>query len=222
MASPLRLVIFDATDVGSALGRFGPGGGADGSSRRVVGLSPVWRAGTALYRMRGHADAWLAATSWPEALGWAASVAEQQGRAITSVQAWGHGSWGRVLIGNGSLDRAGLMPRQALAPALDRLRDALSPEALVWLRCCSTFGHREGRSFARGLAERLRCRVAAHTHIIGYWQSGAHSLRPGEEPAWDPDEGVRFEGGNAAGALGSSPFAPNTVSCLRAELPGGY
>src|SRR5690606_32670414 len=100
-------------------------------------------------------------------------------------------------------------------------RDSLAgPDALFWLRCCSAFGH-TGRLFARAAADRLGCRVAGHTHIIGFFQSGTHSVAPGEEPGWDPREGVRFRDGSPAGALGSAPGAPNTISCLTLGLPAG-
>ena len=92
----------------------------------------------------------------------------------------------------------------------------------MWLRCCSAFGHTAGRAFAPSLAERLRARVAGHTHIIHALQSGTHSLAPGQTPSWPEDEGVRFEAGDAAGALTSRPDAPNTITCLRARLPKGY
>src|SRR5262249_37394608 len=95
------------------------------------------------------------------------------------------------------------------------------PEALVWFRCCSAFGYDAGCAFAADAADRLCARTAGHTHIIGFFQSGTHSVRPGAKSSWDPAEGVRWEGGRAAGALGSSAFAPNTITCLRPSLPAG-
>lgn len=221
--TPLRLVVFDATDNGWWLGRVtgapddGPGG-----SRRTVGLSPVWRAGAALHALARRADGRLGASSWAEALTWAAGESERTGRRIASLQVWGHGGWGRMLLGRTALDRDAFAAGAALGPAIDRLRDAFAgPDALVWLRCCSAFGH-HGRDFARAAADRLGCRVAGHTHVIGALQSGTHSVGPGERPGWDPAEGVRYERGVAAGALGSSPTAPNTISCLRVDLPAGF
>ncbi|AGP39838.1 hypothetical protein SCE1572_38310 [Sorangium cellulosum So0157-2] len=188
----------------------------------TIGLSPIWRAGALLHRMRGAADAWLAASSWAEALGWAARTARERGRKIASLQAWGHGGWGYMRLGASRLDEAALRPGSPLDAALDALRAELAgPDAVVWLRCCSAFGH-TGQAFARALADRLGCRVAGHTYIIAFYQSGAHSLRPGEAPSWDPREGVRFSGGEPAGALWSSRAAPNTVSCLTSDLPPGY
>ena len=71
------------------------------------------------------------------------------------------------------------------------------------------------------LADRVGCRVAGHTHVIGFFQSGTHVLRPGETPSWSPTEGVRFDGSEAVGALGSSPFAPSTITCLHCDPPRG-
>jgi hypothetical protein len=91
----------------------------------------------------------------------------------------------------------------------------------VWLRCCSTFGH-HGRDFAARLAERIGVRVAGHTHIIGAWQSGTHSLAPGERAGWDADEGVEITNGVARAARDSSASAPRTISCFRLGLPEGW
>ncbi|KYF54401.1 hypothetical protein BE08_40405, partial [Sorangium cellulosum] len=188
----------------------------------TIGLTPIWRAGALLHRMTGAADAWEQASSWAEALGWAARTARERGRKIRSLQVWGHGGWGYMRIGKTRLDEAALLPGSPLDGAIAALKGELAgPDALVWLRCCSAFGH-TGQAFARALADRLGCRVAGHTYIIAFYQSGAHSLRPGEAPGWDPREGVRFSGGAPAGALWSSRTAPNTVSCLTADLPPGY
>jgi hypothetical protein len=167
-----------------------------------------------MHAMIGRADASLGARSWDEALRWAVSVSSREKRPIGSLQAWGHGGWGDMRMGASHLDERQLEPRSELAPLLDELRSTLAgPASLIWLRCCSAFGHR-GRTFASGLADRLGCRVAGHTFVIGFFQSGTHVLAPGEAPSWDPAEGVRFDSGRAVGALGSSPFAPSTVTCL--------
>lgn len=239
----MRLVLFDNTDLG-----WGSARRVNGARRRRegpehahapaheagdlavvgeavgarIGLTPIWRAGALLHRLQGAADSSLAASSWAEALGWAARTARERGRKIASLQAWGHGGWGYMRLGATRLDEAALRPGSPLDGALDALRAELAgPDALVWLRCCSAFGH-TGQAFARALAGRLGCRVAGHTYIIAFYQSGTHSLRPGEAPSWDPREGVRFSGGEPASAKWSSRTAPNTVSCLTADLPPGY
>lgn len=210
--------MFDATDVG----RFGgQSGGSDGTSRRSIGLSHAWRAGAMGYQAVGAIDAWHPARTWSEALVWTASEARRRGAPIVSLQAWGHGGFGFMAIGQTRLDRATLAPASDLAPSLDGLRAVLDPRALVWLRCCSAFGD-HGRDFARALADRLGVRVAGHTHVIGFFQSGTHALAPGEAPAWDPREGVRFEDQGAVGARGSSPMAPNTITCLETSYPDRF
>jgi hypothetical protein len=222
---PLKLVVFDATDTPRAARerRRASGAVADGRAMGSPGLSPIWRAGTLLHRLSFAADASLGATSWPGALEWAAAKSRELGRPIGSLQVWGHGGWGSMAIGATDLDRAALRPGHALGAALDAFKAALAgPESILWLRCCSAFGHSTGQQFAEALAVRLGCRVAGHTYIIGVFQSGTHSLRPGEKAAWDADEGVKKSGGRAVAALTSAPDAPNTVSCLALGLPEAY
>ena len=223
--SPLKLVVFDATDTPSAARarRLAPRASATGRAMGSPGLSPIWRAGTLLHRLAFAADASLAATSWSQALQWAAATSRERGRRIGSLQVWGHGGWGSMDIGKTSLDRAALRPGHALVAPIDAFKAALEgPESIFWLRCCSAFGHTTGQQFAEALAVRLGCRVAGHTHIIGVFQSGTHSLRPGAKATWDAGEGVKRSGGNAISALTSAPDAPNTVSCLALGLPEDY
>jgi len=222
---PIRLVIFDPTDTQSAaLARARARAATpDGRALGSPGLSPIWRAGTVLHRLTGAADASLGATSWSEALAWAADTSRARGRPIGSVQIWGHGGWGSMALGKTALDAAALRPDHALAAPIDALRGCLDgPESLFWMRCCSAFGHSIGQRFAEALALRLGCRVAGHTHIIGFFQSGTHSLRPGERAGWPVDEGVLREDGRATGARWSTRSAPNTVSCLSLGLPEDY
>ena len=224
-ARPLQLVVFDATDTPSAAlaRRRAPGAASTGRAFGSPGLSPIWRAGTWVHRLAFAADASLAATSWAEALEWAAAVSRERGRPIGSLQVWGHGGWGSMDIGATSLDRAALRPGHALAAPIDAFKAALAgPESILWLRCCSAFGHTTGQQFAEALAVRLGCRVAGHTFIIGVFQSGTHSLRPGGKATWDAAEGVRRHGGAAVAALTSAPGSPNTVSCLALGLPEDY
>jgi len=218
--SPLRLVIYDATDTPNAHVR---GAIAEGAAPRSVGLSPVWWAGTWMHRLLRAADATLGARSWDEALSWAARVAESRNRPIGSIQFWGHGAWGYMQIGRSRLDQAALGTNQPMAAGIDRLREHLAgPESIFWLRCCSAFGGQRGRAFARQLSSRLGCRVAGHTYVIGFWQSGTHSLRPGETAAWSTREGLDVEGDRARGALGSKAGEPNTMTCLGIDLPESW
>ncbi len=223
MLSPLRLVAYDPTDDRPVTRWLGErlSGGADGTSSGGPGLSPAWYAGTLLHRLTGAADATLGARTWTEALAWATRTAEERGRPVGSLQVWGHGGWGFMRLGDTRLDEGSLRPEHALAPLLDAFRAHLAgPEAALWLRCCSAFGAAAGRRFAVAASRRLQCRVAGHTYIIGPFQSGTHSVRPGQEPAWDPSEGVTCDaGGVAVSPKWSGPFEPATVSCLRLGLP---
>lgn len=217
---PLRLIIFDATDTAPVvIPRIERR--ADGTAHGTGGLTRFWRMGAGLHRIVTRADASLGATSWREALRWAAETASKTGRPIGEIQAWGHGGWGYMGMGKERLDAPALRPSGKLASEMDALRASLAEGALVWLRCCSAFGNAEGRDFAPALADRLGARVAGHTFIIGAWQSGTHSLGPGERPAWSVEEGVE-RGARGAKAQVSSPFAPHTVTCLHLGLPPGH
>jgi hypothetical protein len=221
----MKLVVYDATDTKRVLlPRITRR--ADGAAEGTGGLTRFWRIGAGLHWGIGRASATLGARSWIEALAWAADFER-----IDELQVWGHGGWGYMDLGGERLDVE--TANGALSGSIDRLRLALSPvgaprsnsqrDPLVWLRCCSAFGTRLGHSFARELASRLGARVAGHTHIIGVWQSGTHSVAPGEAPAWDADEGVeRDASGAPTGAAVSSAHAPRTIHCLRPGLPQGW
>jgi hypothetical protein len=204
MESSKRLMVFDTTCRG-----------------RLVGLSNVWSTGRRLYGALGRLDDSFGATTWEEALRWLADYPGDQ--PIGEVQFWGHGQWGRANIDGEPLSVASLEARHRHRDLLDAVRDRLAPGALWWFRTCLTFGADSGLRFARELADYFGCRVAGHTFIIAYWQSGLHSLEPGQAPGWSPTEGLR--GGTAdepdKGAW-SYPWSPNTVSCLSAAVPLGY
>ena len=86
-----------------------------------------------------------------------------------------------------------------------------------------TFGAAPGHDFARRLTDFLGCRAAGHTYIIGGWQSGLHSLAPGEQPAWSPHEGLKLGPPEAPReALWSRRSAPNTIHFLSGKVPAGY
>jgi hypothetical protein len=215
LSTGLSLVAFDATDRGLFAGA---SGGSDGTSRRTLGLSPVWHTGALFFGALGGVDAWAGVSSWTEALTWATRMTDERGKPIRSLELWGHGGWGSMQMGPTRLDREALGRTHALAPALDAIAERLEPSGLFWLRCCSAFGGR-GRRFAEDLALRLRVRVAGHTYVIHALQSGLHKLDPGERADWDEREGVRFEDGIAKGALSSTFGAPRTVSCFARRLP---
>lgn len=164
-------------------------------------------------------DLVVPATTWPEAIDRVLAGCEHAG--VAELQYWGHGKWGRVLIGAESLDRDAISPA---GPLHDRIR-ALGtlmhgPDAHVWFRTCETLGAHRGHAMAQELCEQLGCAVAGHTFIVGPWQSGLHLLRPGARPEWPADEGL-LEGTPElpVRAAWSRAWHPRTVSCMRRALP---
>lgn len=208
----LRLVVYDATDTGPLLLVPRIVRGEDGTARGTGGLTRWWKIGSALHTAARRADAAFGATSWDEAMRWVAARAEAAGRPVDELQAWGHGGWGYMGMGDTRLDAS---------TDVATLSRALAPggEALVWLRCCSAFGADAGRAFAPRLAERLGARVAGHTFIIGFWQSGTHALAPGRTPTWSAEEGTSIASSGVRVAEVSRPGAPRTITCLRPSLP---
>jgi hypothetical protein len=202
----LRLMIFDETCRGG---------------RGLPGLSRAWWSGAHLYAVLGRLDAWHGAATWEDGLAWLAGYCT--GEPIASIQFWGHGKWGSALVGADRLDAGSLDPGHRHRPALEAVRDRLAPGALWWFRTCETFGARAGHDLARRFSEFLGCRAAGHTHVIGHWQSGLHSLAPGERPYWSLDEGLA-EGtpDEPVRARRSRPGAVNTITCWHGRLPPGW
>lgn len=179
-------------------------------------LSRVWASGSVLYRGMRRLDAAHAATDWDGALRWLGTLAEP----IREVQFWMHGKWGCAVIDSDVLDASDLSPASARRPLLDALRERLAPDALVWFRTCETFGAKRGIDFAERLADFLGARVAGHTYVIGFHQSGLHGLAPGRRAHWSADEGL-LEGTADAPrcARQSAAGEPHTITCLRGRVP---
>lgn len=204
MAHPLRLVVFDATQ------QAGP--------PALLGAS--WRAGSRLYRSLGRVDASYGARSFADMFAWLADFGGE--RSIGELQFWGHGKWGRILIGSEALDRQSLCSTHPHRSDWLRLRERLAPDALLWFRTCETLGALAGQRFAAELADFTGARVAGHTYVIGFFQSGLRCLSPGARPHWSVWEGLSSGSPEAPlRALASRPGAPSTITCLRARLPQG-
>src|SRR5882672_8493809 len=167
----LRLVIYDATQ----------------RQRRPRTLGLSWQYGTQLYRALGRVDAAFGAQSFAEAFEWLAR--HEASRQIQELQFWGHGKWGRIFVDREALDRRWLSPGHEHHAAFQALRERLTPDALLWFRTCETLGARAGQDFATALGDATGARVAGHTYVIGFLQSGLHCLRPGVTPAWSATEG---------------------------------
>jgi hypothetical protein len=199
------LVLFDATQ----------------RQRRPRALGYSWQYGTQLYRALGRVDAAFGAHSFREAFAWLAS--HQRERQIAELQFWGHGRWGRIMIDAEALDRQLLLPAHQHHAGFQQLRERLTPDALIWFRTCETLGAVAGQDFAARLADATGARIAGHTFIIGFLQSGLHCLRPGMSPHWPSSEGLARGSADAPeAALPSAPTAPNTITCLTGQIPDGY
>ena len=179
-------------------------------------LSPIWAAGARLYRGVGRIDAVYGVASWDEALTWLATHKEP----LREIQYWGHGKWGNALVGEDVFDATALTERRA---QLEAVRERLAPDALVWFRTCQTLGAKRGIDFAERLGDFLGARVAGHTYIIAFHQSGLHALAPGSRADWAPDEGLR-EGtpDDPQRAKWSRPWLPRTITALTGAIPANW
>lgn len=181
-------------------------------------LTHAWSAGSKLYRGLRRIDAARGVASWDEALEWLAN----QPDTIDEIQYWGHGKWGGALVDNDWLDASSLAPGPRRTK-LEAIAERLSPDALVWFRCCEVFGANRGIDFAQRLADFFGVRVAGHTYVIGWHQSGLHGLLPGVRADWSASEGL-VEGTpeTPVKAKWSAPWAPHTISCLSNTVPAGW
>lgn len=177
-------------------------------------LTTPWAAGSLLYRAMRRLDASRGVTSWDDALTWLAALPEP----ISELQYWGHGKWGRVFVAEDALDASSITSGR-----LEPLRTALAPNALVWFRTCETLGANAGIDFAERLADYTGARIAGHTFVIGFHQSGLHGLSPGTRADWSPSEGLAEGTPEApASARWSERRAPNTITCLTGAVPDGW
>ena len=205
--SGLRLVVFDATQ----------------QKRPPRALGYSWRYGTRLYGALGRHDGAFGARDFAEAFAWLNRY--QPEHQIQELQFWGHGKWGAPRVYGESLREDCLLRNHELCGGLDTLATRMLPNdrGLWWFRTCESFGAAMGVSFARTFADRIGCRAAGHTFIIGHVQSGLHSVLPGQEPCWAPDEAL-LEGtpDSPKRAAWSRLRAPNTITALQSNLPAGY
>jgi len=205
MTEALRLVVYDATQ----------------RSRRPRALGLSWDYGSKLYRGLGRIDAAHGARSFADAFAWLGSHEPQ--RPIAELQFWGHGKWGRAFIEREALDREVLRTGHRHHAAFEAFRQRLAPGALLWFRTCETLGARSGQDFAAALGDATGARVAGHTYVIGFYQSGLHCLGPGERPHWSGTEGLaQGSAEQPETARSSSPDAPNTITCLTGRIPEGF
>ena len=205
MTDALRLVVYDATQ----------------RTRRPRALGLSWQYGSRLYQGLGRVDEAYGAHSFADAFAWLTSY--EPTRAIGELQFWGHGKWGSAFIDREPLDLDLLRAGHVHHSAFNAFRERLADDALLWFRTCETLGAGPGRDFAAALGDATGARVAGHTFVIGFYQSGLHCLRPGESPRWSDTEGLaRGSAAQPEAALPSSPNAPNTITCLTGQIPHGF
>lgn len=198
---PLRLIVFDGSSV----------------TRRnqpwLVGLWTVW---ARFLNCLGHIDAFKAAADWRSTFEWLNAV--EPSRSIAAIQFWGHGKWGRALIGDDTLTLNIFSPGNPDRNMLQRLRSRFLPNSQTqfWFRTCETFGASAGVLFAKYWARFMSCRAVGHTHIIWLFQGGLSTVRSGEEPSWCASEGIaQGTPDRPARSFWSKPWSPRTVSCFR-------
>ncbi|MEL6346408.1 MAG: hypothetical protein AAFV53_25080 [Myxococcota bacterium] len=181
-------------------------------------LSAAWRAGDGLYQGLGWLDAARGVDTWRDGLAWLADQSPDE--PIEEIQFWGHGKWGCALIDGQPLSLQSLSRRSPLRAPLEAVRARTAPAVRWWFRTCETVGASAGQDFARGWSDFFGGPVTGHTYIIGFWQSGLRTIRPGCEPDYAASEGLK-EGTPAAPlrAFTSAPWRPRTVSCLNARVP---
>lgn len=198
----MRVIVYDRTCV-----------------RRRGHLTPAWASGAALYRGLGRIDATHGVESWEEAFTWLATRPEP----VSEIQYWGHGTWGGAWVASDRFDAAALTAGHRLHGPLEAVRDRLAPDPLVWFRTCETLGTPRGIEFAEQLADFLGARVAGHTYVIGFHQSGLHGVGPGVRADWAPDDGVAEGTPDApTRARSSRPWAPRTITCLHGQVPAEW
>lgn len=215
-------MVYDETDVSRRLLDLQAAHGPNAWPLEItvnVGLSHSWFVGGTAYRALRRIDAHAGFRLWHRALEWLASYHGDQ--KISEIQYWGHGSPGRVWM-DGEYMGADVLD-DVYTDLMFKIKARLAPNALIWFRTCATFGADPGRVFARHWADRLGCRIAGHTHNIGVWHSGLHTLAPNQAIQWPRGEGVA-EGTpeTPKRMLGSGLWKTRTISCLRSTIPSEW
>lgn len=204
----------------------------DTTQTRWPWLAAWWRIGSALAAAGSRADVAIGADNWASALRQVVDVVRSHSTAesparIESLQFWGHGCDGAMLMAGQLLDRRSFGQNGPHHGLLRELRTLMDPsDGIIWFRGCNTFRGDEGRRFAREAADFFGVPVVGHTFIIWALQSGTHILAPGGTPCWSPGEGVRnrprrlsFAPWTQSDSMWSAPFRTRTVPALRFAPP---
>lgn len=165
----------------------------------------TWWLGCWFQKLIGAVDAYKGVTSWQEAQDWLLA----QPAPLTMVQYWGHGSPGTIWISQ----------QPTNAAHWKALKPQMATDSIVWFRVCSSIQGDRGYAFAIELSNALNCTVAGHTRIIGVFQGGLHTLKPGAIASWPLTEG-EFKDSKLAGM--GLKWGNNTVICLATKIPKGW
>jgi hypothetical protein len=230
MSKPLKLMIYDNTDVKFSVGQlkyampndFLEKFGIDLDDIDLefpVGLTHSWFAGGMIYRLLRWVDEIKGFSSWESALEWLSTHKPEQ--EIAQIQVWGHGSPGKTWMNGEPLHNNSFNGKHA--DALKKVADRLTDDGTIWFRNCSVFCGDPGHSFAKVWSTQMDCRIAAHTYIISPFQSGLHTIRPGEEPSWTREEGIQTGTPEHPRQIKNSSFGePNTIFMIRSAIPEGW
>lgn len=183
-------------------------------------LRMSWVTGGLFYRLFRGVEQTRGFDNWLEALKWLAEV--EPDKKINSIQFWGHGSPGRVWINGEFLSIRSLIASSKHRYLLLNLKERLTPESVIWFRSCNVFSAKEGHIFATAFSQFMGCKIAAHTFIVGPWQSGLHTINPGEQPNWSREEGLKKKADGTVEKLWSMPWSPKTIFCLTGKIPKGW
>lgn len=184
-----------------------------------LGLTTIWSAGARLFRWQRRFDVAWGISTWKEGLH---SLARHEApRSISEVHFWGHGTWGQAWVGQEALSVESLEPGHVHFESLRAIRDRHLPDGstLWWFRTCDTLGTARGHAFARRFASFMDATVAGHTFTIAWAHSGLRCLRPGQEPDWGAQEGLR---GECKRSAWSSFGKPRTIPFWKQEIPSEW
>jgi hypothetical protein len=219
----LDIVVFDSNPVGVLTGgRLPPA-----YRLTQVGLVSSWVAGAArMLMLRRNTAVAIGAATWESALPRMVEAARRRSTRIGSVQVWGHGAPGRMLLGPTSeFTVASLRPAHVHHEALVQLREHLVDGAWWWFRGCSVIAGHRGQRFATMLAAHMQVDVVGHTYTIGPYQSGGHAVRPGQaaQDVYDEMEGIAKGTAQKPQSFKmSGADEPNTVFATALNPPAGW
>jgi hypothetical protein len=230
-SAPLRLMVYDTTDVKFTFNQFRhvlPEGFAekygvdiDQADLQIpIGLSHSWFAGGKLYKLLRWVSECKGFSSWEQALSWIGNY--KADRQIEQVEFWGHGSPGKSWNNGEPLHRKSVLggPHEM---AIRKIAERMTDNGIIWFRNCSVFAGVPGHEFAKTWSSELDVRIAAHTHLIGPFQSGLHTCGPGEEPKWPTSEGIAEGTPEMPLRLRNSMlWSPNTVFMLSKGVPKNW